>query len=587
MSQLFVGPDEVLQARQLAQGVAAQVQEMIDRHTTVSIERTVLRFLGLGGAGAGGAPIANLVVDSLREKGLLGRGAAYWLGRALFSSGGDPARALDTLLALPLQPEDLAAEDEATVRDLMRDEAQAAALELKAEVQKREDLKASLQVGSFPGAPLMYVIVATGNVYDDIDQARSAAEQGADVVAVIRSTAQSLLDYVPEGATTEGFGGTYATQENFRLQREALDEVSLKLGRYIHLTNYSSGLCMPEIAYMGAAQRLDMLLNDAMYGILFRDINMRRTFCDQYFSRRICAFSEIIINTGEDNYITTADADEAAHTVIASQLINQAFAHLAGMREERIGYGHAFEIDPSREDTLLREMAMAMMVRALFPTAPVKYMPPTRYKDGDIFYAHVLDAMAHLVSIWTGQGIELLGMMTEAIHTPLLQDRLAALKSAAYVYRAARNLGSDLRFREDGLVARRQREIFAKTLELLEETASQGMVATIGAGRFGDVARKETGGKGLDGVVERAPDYFNPLLEILEEIPVTRLATPDLASRLSSTSGFSPSSPPSSSQRQNEGAEGDGISSASKGREALEDSQDSEESGTGISGGGQ
>jgi beta-lysine 5,6-aminomutase alpha subunit len=48
---------------------------------------------------------------------------------------------------------------------------------------------------------------------------------------------------------------------------------SEKLGRYLQQTNYSSGLCMPEIAYLGAVERLDMLLNDAMYGILFRDIN--------------------------------------------------------------------------------------------------------------------------------------------------------------------------------------------------------------------------------------------------------------------------------------------------------------------------
>ena len=43
---------------------------------------------------------------------------------------------------------------------------------------------------------------------------------------MIRSTGQSLLDYVPEGATREGYAGTYATQENFRLMRAALDEVS-------------------------------------------------------------------------------------------------------------------------------------------------------------------------------------------------------------------------------------------------------------------------------------------------------------------------------------------------------------------------
>jgi beta-lysine 5,6-aminomutase alpha subunit len=42
------------------------------------------------------------------------------------------------------------------------------------------------------------------------------------------------------------------------------------------------------------------------------------------------------------------------------------------------------------------------------------------------------------------------------------------------------------------------------------------MVAAIGRGRFGDVKRTETGGKGLEGVVEKAPDYFNPFLELME-----------------------------------------------------------------------
>ena len=376
--------------------------------------------------------------------------------------------------------------------------------------------KRALQVGSFDGAPWKYVIVATGNIHDDVEQAKAAAEQGADVIAVIRSTAQSLLDYVPHGATTEGFGGTYATQENFRIMREALDEESKRLGRYVHLTNYSSGLCMPEIAFMAAYERLDMLLNDAMYGILFRDINMQRTFCDQYFSRSICAFAEIIINTGEDNYITTADADEAAHTVIASQLINETFARLAGMKEELIGFGHSFEIDPAREDTLLREFAMAMMVRELFPRSPIKYMPPTKHKEGDIFFSHAYDVMSDLVAIATGQRIQLLGMMTEAMHNPFLMDRYVALKSASYVYRGARHLGDEIRFQADGIVARRQREVFDQALALLEEVAKDGMMAAIGKARFGDTARTPEGGKGLDGVVEKAPDYFNPFLEILE-----------------------------------------------------------------------
>jgi len=72
--------------------------------------------------------------------------------------------------------------------------------------------------------------------------------------------------------------------------RAALDEEMERHERYIHLTNYASGLCMPEISAMGAIERLDMMLNDSIYGILFRDINMYRTFVDQKFSRMINSF---------------------------------------------------------------------------------------------------------------------------------------------------------------------------------------------------------------------------------------------------------------------------------------------------------
>ena len=517
MAQLFVDAEKIARARDLARSAALGVQSFIDRHTTVSIERTVLRLLGIAGAATRGAPLANLMVDRLRDSGVLNKGAAYWLGRVLKASPGkDPLHALERVAAHPEKLPTLSPAEEEQLRDQVRGDARAAVRELQARIEQRKELKKSLKVGSFEGAPWKYVIVATGNIHDDVEQARAAAQQGADVIAVIRSTAQSLLDYVPHGATTEGYGGTYATQENFRIMREALDAESRKLGRYIHLTNYSSGLCMPEIAFMAAYERLDMLLNDAMYGILFRDINMQRTFCDQYFSRRICAFAEIIINTGEDNYITTADADEAAHTVIASQLINETFARLAGMKDELIGFGHSFEIDPAREDTLLRELAMAMMVRELFPKSPIKYMPPTKHKEGDIFFSHAYDVMADLVAITTRQGIQLLGMMTEAMHNPFLMDRYVALKSAAYVYRAARHLGDEIAFKPDGIVARRQREVFDEALALLEEVAKDGMMAAIGKARFGDTARTPEGGKGLDGVVERGPGYFNPFLEILE-----------------------------------------------------------------------
>jgi beta-lysine 5,6-aminomutase alpha subunit len=510
----FIEDAQIAHARKLADEIVNPIFDLIRRNTTVSTERTVLRFFGISGAGARGVPLANLMVDKLKAAGVLNKGAAYWYGRALQLGAKSPLEAVERLTALPAEKlAPLSAEQEQNLRAEVRAEARAAMEDMKSRIAQRNELRQQFPMSP---APHKYVIVATGNIYDDVDQARAAAQAGADVIAVIRSTAQSLLDYVPHGATTEGYGGTYATQENFRIMREALDEESRKLKRYIQLTNYSSGLCMSEIAFCAAYEKLDMLLNDAMYGILFRDINMRRTFIDQYFSRRICAMAGIIINTGEDNYITTADAYDAAHTVIASQFINECFAKRAGLKDWQLGIGHSYEIDPYREDTLLLELSQAMLVRRCFPDAPLKYMPPTKHKETDIFFSHAYDVMADLVAIWTRQGIQLLGMMTEAMHTPLLADRFVALKSAAYIHRAARGIDEEFTVREDGRIANRAREVFGKAMELLEECHREGMVAAIGKGRFGDVKRTETGGKGLDGVLEKAPDYFNPFLEILE-----------------------------------------------------------------------
>ncbi|HYO57142.1 lysine 5,6-aminomutase subunit alpha [Archangium sp.] len=510
----FIDDAQLAHARKLAEDITEPIFELIRRHTTVSVERTVLRFFGISDAGAGGVPLANLMVDRLKAAGVLNKGAAYWYGRALQMGARSPLEAVERLTALPAEKlGPLSPEMENNLREEVRAEAHAAMEDLKSRIAQRDALRKEL--GSAP-APHKYVIVATGNIYDDVDQARAAAQAGADIIAVIRSTAQSLLDYVPHGATTEGYGGTYATQENFRIMREALDDEGRKLKRYIQLTNYSSGLCMAEIAFAAAYERLDMLLNDAMYGILFRDINMRRTFIDQYFSRRICARAGIIINTGEDNYITTADAYDAAHTVIASQFINESFARRAGLKDWQLGLGHSYEIDPYRPDTLLLELSQAMLIRRCFPDAPLKYMPPTKHKETDIFFSHAYDVMADLVAIWTRQGIQLLGMMTEAMHTPLLADRYVALKAASYIYRAAAGIDEEFTVREDGKIANRAREVFSKAMELLEECQKDGMVAAIGRGHFGDVKRTETGGKGLDGVLEKAPDYFNPFQDMLE-----------------------------------------------------------------------
>ena len=316
---------------------------------------------------------------------------------------------------------------------------------------------------------------------------------------------------MPYGATTEGFGGTYATQENFRIMRQALDKVGEEVGRYIRLCNYCSGLCMPEIAVMGAFEGLDVMLND----ILFRDINMQRTLIDQFFSRVINGFAGVIINTGEDNYLTTADAVEAAHTVLASDIINEQLALIAGLPEEQMGLGHAFEMDPMLENGFLLELAQAQMAREIFPKAPLKYMPPTKFMTGNIFRGHIQDALFNMIGIWTNQGIQLLGMPTEAIHTPFMSDRFLSIENAKYIFNNMKSIGDEVEFKEGGIVRTRAKEVLDKAIELLEKLREEGLFSALEKGIFADVKRPRNGGKGLDGVTPKGSNYMNPFVKLM------------------------------------------------------------------------
>lgn len=494
--------------------IADEIEQKIENNTTTSVERTVLRLLGVDGVDKHGIPLPNVVVEKIKQKDKLSRGISYWFGNGLMQTGFDVQSLADKIGKNEIDLLDLPQEDNDKVNDYIYKKAKESIKVIKENVKKRNQMMDKFPPGP---KPWLYVIVATGNIYEDVKQAKAAARQGADIVAVIRSTAQSLLDYVPYGPTTEGFGGTYATQENFKIMRDALDEVIKKEGHYVQLVNYCSGLAMPEIAAMGAIERLDMMLNDAMYGILFRDINMKRTFIDQHFSRMINAFAGVIINTGEDNYLTTSDAVNEAHTVLASQFINEELGLRTGLKKEQLGLGHAFEINPELEDSFLLELAQAQMVRQIFPDSPLKYMPPTKYMNGDIFRGHLMDGMFNFASIMTDQSIQLLGMLTEAIHTPFLQDRALSIENAKHVFNSARNLSDEIQFRPDGKIQKRADQVLDETAEILKEISDKGLMQSLSEGIFADIKRPIQGGKGAEGVVEKSEKYFNPFYKLLKK----------------------------------------------------------------------
>ena len=517
--KLDLDPVTVRKARTLARQAGRPIVNLAKKHTTMSVERATLRLGGLQGADGDGIPWVNRLLDAVRGDVGIEHGVALPVWDALVRGEADDLSTLAQKASVGSVRFRLPEGRDRTRAQTAASRQVGAGIK-RIDARRRERARMVKRYGDPDHQPWIYLIVATGDIYEDMPQAQQAAREGADVIAVIRSTGQSLLDYVPEGPTREGFAGTYATQENFRLMRGALDESSKELGRYVRLTNYASGLCMPEIAALAGLERLDMMLNDSMYGILFRDINPVRTFVDQRFSRQVHARAGIVINTGEDNYLTTADAVEAAHTVTVSQLLNEYFAKEAGLEDWQLGLGHAFEINPDLPDSFRMELAHALLARELFPKAPLKWMPPTRHMTGDVFRGYLLDAFFNLAGVMTGQSILLVGMMTEAVVTPWLSDRDLALQNVRYVMNAAGNLHEDFQPAPGGFIVERARQVLAESIDLLEKILAHesktGLLDAIADGTFGLMKRPADAGRGLDGVAKKAPGYVNPATDILE-----------------------------------------------------------------------
>ncbi|MGH9367957.1 MAG: lysine 5,6-aminomutase subunit alpha TIM-barrel domain-containing protein, partial [Thermoanaerobaculia bacterium] len=205
--------------------------------------------------------------------------------------------------------------------------------------------------------------------------------------------------------------------------------------------------------------------------------------------------------------------------VLASQFINERLAADAGLEPWQIGLGHAFEIDPMLEDGLLYEIAQAQAAREIFPDSPLKYMPPTKHMTGNVFRGYQQNAFFVLTSVVTGQSIHLLGMLTEALHTPLLSDRWLSIDQARTIRANARHLGEEILFRPEGRIVRRAHEVLEQAERLLERIAGVGLFEALASGIFADTRRPPDGGRGREGVLPRHPEYSNPFREVWDREP--------------------------------------------------------------------
>lgn len=180
-----------------------------------------------------------------------------------------------------------------------------------------------------------------------------------------------------------------------------------------------------------------------------------------------------------------------------------------------MGLGHAFEMDPDIENGFLYELAQAVMAKEIFPNASLKYMPPTKFMTGNIFKGHIQDALFNLIAVWSGQSLQLLGMLTEAIHTPHMHDRYLSIENAQYIFNNARDIGSEVEFKEGGIIQKRAQLVLDEANKLLHEIEAEGLFSTIEQGKFGGVKRPRDGGKGLEGVCVKDDAYFNPFIPLM------------------------------------------------------------------------
>ena len=178
-SKLNLNFELVEKARASASKVADDVQEFIDVHTTVTVERAVCRLLGIDGVNDVDVPLPNVVVDHLLEKGILPGGAAFYVGNAMAELKAGPQEVAEKLAAGEIDLSKLPVHSAEEVRAAIMPVVNATLERINKNVAARN---AFLKEFGDKQGPYLYIIVATGNIYEDIIQAKAGAKQGADKI---------------------------------------------------------------------------------------------------------------------------------------------------------------------------------------------------------------------------------------------------------------------------------------------------------------------------------------------------------------------------------------------------------------------
>ncbi|GAA0124155.1 D-ornithine 4,5-aminomutase subunit OraE [Clostridium sp. CTA-19] len=370
--------------------------------------------------------------------------------------------------------------------------------------------------------PIITSEIASGRFEDDIRRMRMAAWHGADHIMVIRTAGQSHYDGLIEG-TPEGIGGVPITRKEVRATRKALDLIEEEVGRPINFHSYVSGVAGPDIAVMFAEEGVNGAHQDPQYNVLYRNINMVRSFVDAAVAKKLMAWAGTLQIDGAHNANATAmKGYNVMPELMVQHAINSKFSELIGMKSENIALSTVPPTAPPAP-CLRYDLPYAVALRELFRNYKMRAQMNTKYMDSCTREATVTHTLNLLISKLTSVDIQSTITPDEGRNVPWHYNNIHAVNTAKQALIGMDGLMDLVELKKDGYLGEKVRELKERAVLFLEEILENGgYFEAVEKGFFVDsgeyparnsdgISRKIDGGIGVGTVVERDEDYFAPV----------------------------------------------------------------------------
>jgi len=366
--------------------------------------------------------------------------------------------------------------------------------------------------------------IASGRFEDDIRRMRMAAWHGADHLMVIRTTGQSHIDGLMEG-TPEGVGGVPITRKQIRASRKACDLIEEEVGRPINFHSYVSGVAGPEVAVLFAEEGINGAHQDPQYNVLYRNVNMYRSFVDAAEAKKVMNGARIFQIDGAHNANATAKAGWLVMPELMVQHgINCAFSVAVGMEKELIGLS-TVPPDAPPAPKLWFDLPYAVALRDFFSEYKMRAQQNTRYIEADIEEAIRTHTIDTLISMLTSADIQSTITPDEGRNVPWHYNNIRGIQTVKQTWAALDGIKELVELKKDGPMAEMVRDLKERAVAFLEEVIETGgYFAAVEKGFFVDsakyperngdgIARDGHGGVGAGTIVERDEDYFAPVCD--------------------------------------------------------------------------